>query len=176
MGSSGIENVFWPLLRTRAATGNYEPLGSFAMMDAWTPLEANRYEDHVIAHVLGTTVLGYFTIEDAAYMLLDIGFVWTIYAGGEMALLPQPVTIKELAVDDSLKAELVADAERLYQGKPELLTLIHQAPVECLIQDVKIYTQEGRCRVVLEGEEANLMVEGATDADEPSVKVLISAG
>src|SRR3712207_7818889 len=50
--------------------------------------------DHVVAHVLGATALGYFIVEDAAYVLLDIGLIWTIYTSGEMALMPQRVVLR----------------------------------------------------------------------------------
>src|SRR5712692_9077289 len=82
----------------------------------WTQLETTTHQDHVIAHVLGATVLGWFIAGEAAHLLLDIGFLWTIYLNGQMNLLPQGVAIPELDSDDLTsadKAELTFDADLL---------------------------------------------------------------
>src|SRR5437016_13513190 len=87
----------------------------------WTPLETTTHQEHVIKHVVGTTVLGWFIAGEAAHLLLDIGFLWTIYLDGEMNLLPQGVAIPELDADarnGADKATLVFDAElRLKEGR-----------------------------------------------------------
>ena len=70
----------------------------------WTQLETNTHQDHVIAHVFGATVLGWLIAGEAAHLLLDIGFLWTIYLDGEMNLLPQGVAIPELDADEPLSA------------------------------------------------------------------------
>lgn len=64
------------------------------MTNTWTPRDTTTHQDHIIAHIVGATVLGYFVFEEALYVLLDIGFVWTIFLDGEMTLLPHPVAIK----------------------------------------------------------------------------------
>jgi hypothetical protein len=133
------------------------------MMHDWQPLETNRYQDHVIAHVLGTTVLGYFVLEDAAHLVLDIGFIWTIYTGGEMALLPQSVTIDELPLDETVKAEIGADVEQLHRGEPPPVARMVETTAGCLIEEVEIYAQGERRRVALIGEGASLAVEDAPD-------------
>src|SRR2546426_204916 len=82
----------------------------------WTELETSTHQDHVIKHVLGATVLGWCIAGDAAHLLLDIGFLWTVYLDGEMNLLPQGVAISELeggeltSVD---RTELAFDADML---------------------------------------------------------------
>jgi hypothetical protein len=82
----------------------------------WTELETSTHQDHVIKHVLGATVLGWCIAGEAAHLLLDIGFLWTIYLDGEMNLLPQGVAISELeggeltSVD---RTELAFDADML---------------------------------------------------------------
>ena len=43
----------------------------------WTELETSTYQDHVIKHVLGATVLGWVVIADAMHVLLDVGLLWT---------------------------------------------------------------------------------------------------
>ena len=55
----------------------------------WTELEISTYQDHVIKHVLGATVLGWVVIEDALHLLLDVGLLWTIYINAEMSLMAQ---------------------------------------------------------------------------------------
>ena len=63
---------------------------------AWTVLETNTHQDHVIAHVIGATPLGHFIWDETAYILLDIGFIWNIYLDMEMGLVPQSLAIAEL--------------------------------------------------------------------------------
>jgi hypothetical protein len=126
------------------------------------PLETGKHQDHVIAHTLGTTILGYFRADDALHLLLDIGFFWTIYADAEMGLLPQSVTIAELPLSSEMKAELVADTELLHdEGRAALASLIHMtpAPVDCLVREVSLYAQGDARRILIEGEDDSLAVE-----------------
>ncbi len=67
----------------------------------WTAAETNTHQDHVIAHVLGASVLSYFTGDETAYLLLDIGFIWNVYLDAEMGLLPQALALAELNVDEN---------------------------------------------------------------------------
>jgi len=41
----------------------------------WQEIETTTHQDHAIKHVLGATVLGWFIANQAAYLLLDIGFL-----------------------------------------------------------------------------------------------------
>jgi len=66
----------------------------------WTAAETNKHQDHVIAHVIGATPLGYFIHDETAYVLLDIGFIWNIYLDMEMGLVPQVMALSELGVDE----------------------------------------------------------------------------
>jgi hypothetical protein len=61
-----------------------------AALQFMDPLETNSHQDHVIAHVLGTTILGSFTWDETLYLLLDIGFVWNIYLDFEMGPFAAP--------------------------------------------------------------------------------------
>src|SRR5712691_9337752 len=82
----------------------------------WSSSETTTHQDHVIAHVIGATVLGWIVADEAAHLLLDIGFLWTIYLDGEMNLLPQGVAITELDSDELTsadKTELAFDAQLL---------------------------------------------------------------
>ncbi len=137
------------------------------MTSEWSQLDTSNHQDHVIAHTLGTTVLGYFVLEEAAHLLLDIGFIWTIYADTEMALLPQAVAINEFLLEAAAKSELAADATLLHDGRdPLILKRMIIPPVECLITEVTCYAFAERRRVLLQGEEASLVVETSLASDE----------
>src|SRR5947209_3622754 len=125
----------------------------------WSRLETTTHQEHVIKHVVGTTVLGWFIAGEAAHILLDIGFLWTIYLDGEMNLLPQGVAIPELDADEinvADKAALAFDAELLLNEGREAggLERFTAAPVECLIAAVELFASESDRRLVVEDEAA----------------------
>ena len=102
----------------------------------WLESETTKHQDHVIAHVLGASVLGWLVAGEAAHLLLDIGFLWTIYLDGEMNLLPQGVAISELDADEITsadKTELAFDAQLLLSEGRDVrgLKRFTAAPVEC---------------------------------------------
>ena len=72
----------------------------------WTAAETDTHQDHVIAHVIGATPLGYFVWDETAYIVLDIGFIWNIYLDMQMGLVPHRLAIEELEADDETKKEL----------------------------------------------------------------------
>src|SRR6267378_1678023 len=113
----------------------------------WTERGTTKHQDHVIAHVLGATVLGWFIAGEAAHLLLDIGFLWTIYLDGEMNLLPQGVAITEFSFDEVTpgdKAELVFDAQLLLNEGREApgLKRFSGARVECLVTGVELFSSD----------------------------------
>ena len=69
---------------------------------SWTTADTNKHQDHVIAHVIGATPLEYFIHDEAAYVVLDIGFIWNIYLDMEMGLVPERLALSELDVDAEL--------------------------------------------------------------------------
>ena len=79
--------------------------------------ETNTHQDHVIAHVIGASVFGYFIFDETAFLLLDIGFIWHIYLDGEMGLRPQPVAIAELETDDATKSQLQNEVDAALQQR-----------------------------------------------------------
>ena len=127
----------------------------------WSPLETSRHQDHIIAHVLGATVLGFFLMDGAAHLVLDIGFIWTVYLDGEMALLPQGVAVRELELEQDLERELLDEMEQLNQGGSAEFRRMQTAPVECLIREVSFYASGERRRVTIEGENASLAIESS---------------
>jgi hypothetical protein len=130
------------------------------MPEDWRPQETNTHQDGVVAHVVGATVLGYFRADEALHVLLDIGFVWTIYLDGEMALLPMSLAVAELNLGDEEKRALAEDVRALLDGGRESgnFKVVTPAPFDCLIEEVTFYVSDGGCRVVIQGEEADIAV------------------
>src|ERR1044071_787477 len=129
------------------------------MLPVWEPHETSTHQDHVIAHVLGATVLGYFEHDQAAHLVLDIGFVWTIFADGEMGLVPPAMAISGLALDDDGREELRADVQALQDG-PETAGLkrVTPAPDQCLVTEVGFHASGDRRRLTIEGEGSGLVI------------------
>ena len=141
----------------------------------WIECETTKHQDHVIAHVLGATVLGWFIAGEAAHLLLDIGFLWTIYLDGEMNLLPQGVAISELDADELTsadKTELAFDAQLLLSEGREAggLQRFAAAPVECLLTTVECFAANSDRRIVIHGE--STMIEVVTSLETAEISVI----
>jgi hypothetical protein len=106
----------------------------------WTAAETNTYQDHVIAHVIGASVLRYFVWDETAYLLLDIGFIWNIYLDAEMGLLPETLALAELNV-----------AENLRQWEP--------IPSPSPIQSVDLFQSEDGRRLVFNCDDSSITLE-----------------
>ena len=144
-------------------------------MTDWTASETTTHQDHVIAHVIGATVLGWVVAGEAAHLLLDIGFLWTVYLDGEMNLLPQGVAIPELEGDDLTSAdrtELAFDAELLLSEGPDAggLKRFTAAPVECLIQSVEVSASGMERLLVINGEVANIEIQTSLESSQVAVR------
>ena len=106
----------------------------------WRIAETNTHQDHVIAHVIGASVLTYFVWDETAYLLLDIGFIWNIYLDAEMGLLPEAAALAEMQVDENLK-----QWEKLSSPSP--------------IQSVELFESEDGRRLVLNCEDTTITLE-----------------
>ena len=142
---------------------------------SWTEIETSTHQDHVIKHVLGTTVLGWFIANESANFLLDIGFLWTIYLDGEMNLLPQGVAIAELDTDELTsadKAELAFDAQVLLSEGREAAGLKRFTPamVDCLITAVELFGANENRRIVVSGEASTIAIETVLETGGVSVQ------
>ena len=137
------------------------------MTSPWTPQDTTTHQDHIIAHLLGATFLGYFVFEEALYILLDIGFIWTIFLDGEMGLLPHPVAISELEMEGEIKEQIRADidlllsndaavADRLLQMQPPPLGDENEV---CRIKEVAFFASGEQRRLLIAGEEASVVIE-----------------
>lgn len=144
------------------------------MTTEWTPLETSTHQDHVIAHVVGATVLGYFQAEEALRLILDMGFIWTIFVDGEMALLQSGLAVRELSLDAEEKSQLISDIQLLEtEGHTaRSLSKAKLAPVTCLIEEVEFYGKDERRRLLIKGEEASLAVETSLLTFEFQVKAV----
>ena len=142
----------------------------------WSGQETSKHQDHVIAHVIGATVFGYFTADQAVHILLDIGLIWTIYLDGEMGLVPQSVGIAELDLDEDAKAALLADIQLLHEQGfgAENLARFSPAPADCLITEVSFYAHDEQRLVLLSGEEASLAVETSLATGEISIRAIMT--
>jgi len=139
-------------------------------MSEWEPAETNTHQDHVIAHVLGASVLGYFTWDETAYLLLDIGFIWNIYLDGEMGLVPQSQAVNELAADDALKNQIRQDVDAITMTTDKAVLRAISVPVlSSPIQTVEFFVRDNSRRLVLACEESTLVVE--TSLNTGGVKV-----
>lgn len=148
------------------------------MSETWTPKDTSTHQHHVIAHVLGATVLGYFVFDEVLYILLDIGFVWTIFLDGEMGLLPHPVTVSELEIDPETREQLKADMDLLLSDKApadENLSRMKRppgGPKSCRIEDVEFFAAGDRRRLLITGEETNLAIETSLSTAEVQVNAV----
>ena len=131
------------------------------MLGSWSAQETGTHQDHVIAHVIGATVLGYFTAHETAQLLLDIGFIWSIYLDCEMGLVPQGMAIAELEVSEEERASLREDVQQLQASADasSSLTRFTSAPEGCLITEVCVEARGDERRLLIRGEEASLAVE-----------------
>ena len=122
-------------------------------------------------------MLGWFIAGEAAHLLLDIGFLWTIYLDGEMNLLPQGVAIAELdadTVNGADKTELAFDAQLLLsEGRHAAgLKRFTGASVECLITGVEIFSLDADRRIVIRGEAADLELQTSLETGQVSIRAL----
>lgn len=141
------------------------------MGDEWTEAATTTHQDHVIAHVIGATVLGYFSLGEAIHLLLDIGFLWKIYVDGEMGLLPHPVATAELEVDDEALAQIKHDIDLLLRGNVEASRLARLLPISVPspITGVALLVRGDEYKLVLEGERGTVQIQ--TSVSDDSIQV-----
>ena len=136
------------------------------MAQTWQLTETSTHQDHVIAHVVDATVLGYWVLDEVLYVLLDIGFVWIVFLDGQMTLLPHPVAIAELDTSDDVKEAIKADidlllgdnmvTDRLSQIKPPPMSCQSDA---CRIRSVEFLESGDDRRLLVHGEHASMSIE-----------------
>ena len=117
----------------------------------WKPAETNTHQDHVIAHVIGASVLSYFVWDETAYLQLDIGFIWNVYLDGEMGLLPETLALAEIEVDEELR-----QWEDVSAPSP--------------IQSVDVYESDDGRRLVLDCENTSITIETSFTTRDIQIK------
>ncbi len=133
----------------------------------WVAAETSTHQDHVIAHVLGATVLGYFVFDETAFLLLDIGFIWNIYLDGEMGLLPHPVAIAELTADEGTKTDLRADVDLLLsEGRVGSLKRMTGSRVNSPLENAGFFVRNDSRRLVLTCESGEIVIETSLEVGE----------
>lgn len=147
----------------------------------WTELDSSTYQDHVIKHVLGATVLGWVVIGDAAHFLLDVGLLWTIYVNAEMNLMAQPVAIRDLEGEDVTRAEVTAlatDADLLNsKGRDATgLTRFTRSSVECTIKSVELFGADSQRRILITGETADIEIQTSSEPPQFSINAIGGLG
>ena len=137
------------------------------MENGWEELATTTHQDHVIAHVIGTTALGYIVLGDAIHLLLDIGFIWKIYSDAEMGLLPHPVAVSELDANDELLVQIKTDIEVLLRDDLEVAPLIGLSPLtlRCVISEVQVFTRGDLRKVLLTGEAGSIEIQTSVTSE-----------
>jgi hypothetical protein len=148
--------------------------GSGSTDEAWAAARTTTHQDHVVAHVVGATVLGYFEREEALHFALDIGLVWSILADAQMALAPEAAAVAELNLPLADRSRLRDELHELYSAGPAAgaLSLVRPAPAGCLVEAVELYEAGDRRLVVVRGETAGLSVETSAGTREFVVREL----
>ena len=134
----------------------------------WTELETSTYQHHVIQHVIGATVLGWFIAEDEVHFVLDVGLLWTVYVNAEMNLMALFVAIEDLESEElpkSLIDELMSDAQTLIdQGREASgLKRFTAASVGCLVEEINLFSADAQRRIVIQGEVGTIEIRTSTD-------------
>src|SRR5687767_8935183 len=136
------------------------------MAESWQVKDTTSHQDHVIAHVVGATVLGYWITDEVLYLLLDIGFVWIVFLDGQMTLLPHPVAASELEIPDDVRDEIKADIDLLLGDNISVETLSQLQPPPlncrndaCQIKQVDFFEWDDRRRLLVHGERTSLSIE-----------------
>jgi hypothetical protein len=142
----------------------------------WTELDTSTFQDHVIKHVLGATVLGWIVIGDAAHLLLDVGLLWTIYVTAEMDLMARSVAIADLEGEYVGRADILqfeSDAQLLISEGREAsgLERLTAAPVECVIRGVALFRSDLQRRILIEGEHADIEILTSLDNSKLTINV-----
>ncbi len=143
------------------------------MSEGWQFRDTATHQDHVIAHVVGATVLGYWVLDEVLYLLLDIGFVWIVFLDGQMTLLPHPVAVGELEIADEDRNQIKADIDLLLGDNTSVETLSRLKPPPlscrsdaCQITRVDFFDWDDRRRLVVHGQRASFSIETSLSTAE----------
>lgn len=141
------------------------------MIIDWQSSDTTTHQDHVIAHVIGTSVVAHFVLDEALHLVLDIGFIWTVFLDMQMALLPQGVAVAELDIDDETRGKIQGEID-LVLSAPDGAELSHltAASPNGAITAVELFERDRERRLILVCEENNLATE--TSLTTAEIKIL----
>ena len=145
----------------------------------WTELETSTYQHHVIQHVIGATVLGWFKAEDAVHFVLDVGLLWTVYVNAEMNLMALFVAIEDLESDELPRQtinELLSEAQLLLSNGrgAGALKYFKAATVECLVAEVELFSADAWRRIVVTGDSAKIEIVSSMSDSSITIHELVS--
>lgn len=126
----------------------------------WSLAETETHQDHVIAHVIGARIQGYFVFDEALHLILDMGFLWTIYLDGQMAMLPTGVALAELDMPEEQKQALRDEVAELGEGGQQF-SLLTPSLGDVTIKSVEFYQRGESRRIIVEGEKAAMEIESS---------------
>ena len=136
------------------------------MAPNWQVTETTTHQDHVIAHLVDATVLGYWVLDEVLYVLLDIGFVWIVFLDGQMTLLPHPVAVGELETSDEVREAIKTDIDLLLGDNvvTDKLSQLKPPPLSCQsdqgrIRSVEFLRSGDDRRLLVHGEHSSLSIE-----------------
>lgn len=135
----------------------------------WKLADTNTHQDHVIAHVIGATVLAHLIWDETAYLLLDIGFIWNIYLDGEMGLVPQTMAVSELDASAEVKAEIQSDVDQISFSEEPAVKRLKICSVHSPITSVDFLVSDNSRRLRLNREEGVLVVETSLESTHVQV-------
>lgn len=149
------------------------------MSQSWQLKDTTTHQDHVIAHVVGATVLGYWVLDEVLYILLDIGFVWIVFLDGQMTLAQHPVAVSELDATQVTRDEIKADIDLLLGDNSSVDTLLRVKcpPLNCQsdacrITRVDFFELGDQRRLLVHGERASLSIETSLTTAEIHINEL----
>ena len=140
--------------------------------DHWQQLETSVHQDHVIAHVLETKPLAYLIHDETIHLLLDIGFMWSIYLDGQMVLLPHPVAVRELQTTPAERAVIAQDLDLALSGNADVtFKRMIPLPSTFTIMSVDIYQDGSRRLFAVKGSSDSLFIETSLASSEILVTI-----
>lgn len=143
------------------------------MENRWQPAESSVHQDAVVAHILGATVVGYLVEDETIHLLLDMGFIWTIYLDGQMVLLPHPVAVADFSVEGQFRSEIASDIEQLLSSSDAATLRLLVPPVRDEIRSVEFYQLGEQRQIKILTDSGDLVIE--TDLEHSLINLRLNS-
>lgn len=128
-------------------------------------VQLTKHQEHVIAHVLGCTILGFYQQLGQIHLLLDLPLLWSVDADGAMELAPDEEGIEGMPESPDVIQGLLAEAYHLRHQSPDADSLMYfqEAPEISLISDVTLYQHPNGVKtdklLVVRGEDGGFEID-----------------